>query len=325
MPARGRSSTTLAVGQGFLGFGLILIGVAATLATLLGFFGSTWWLFDVAANYRAHLAVILVIVAISYAVLFSRATGVFFLVMALINIATIVPLYTGSQPTATGDVGYKIVSFNVAQRSSIRESTYRWLRAENPDLIVLLESNQSWEAAAVELLRPYSIQSQLPIDRTYGITILAKSSLETQLLQAAEVRDSVVRIEAVIDEQPLVIYAVQTRSPNNESNSAYRDQYLVELARMVNQESLPTVVVGDLNATPWSYAFRELTGTTGLHNSMVGFGLQTTWPATRWAPLRIPFDHLLYGDGLTTVDRALGPMFGVDHRPIVVTIGIADG
>ena len=110
---------------------------------------------------------------------------------------------------------------------------------------------------------------------------------------------------------------------SNGSDATDRDEYLAEIARLARAETLPTVVVGDLQATPWSHAFRNLASTADLENSLDSFGLQTTWPADRWALFRLPLDHLLHSDDLTTVDRYLGPTFGVDHRPIVVTIAKA--
>ena len=116
---------------------------------------------------------------------------------------------------------------------------------------------------------------------------------------------------------------MQSRPASNETDSTYRDEYLDEVSRMVQKESEPTVVVGDFQASPWSHAFRSLESDAELENSMAGFGLQTTWPADRWAFMRIPIDHLLHSAELTTVDRYLGPSFGVDHRPLVVTLGVS--
>ena len=84
MAAQHRTSAGIAVGQGFIGFGLVALGVVGTLATVLAFFGSTWWLFDYASNFRAHLAVVLLLVSLAYALVFSKATGLFFMVMAII-------------------------------------------------------------------------------------------------------------------------------------------------------------------------------------------------------------------------------------------------
>jgi endonuclease/exonuclease/phosphatase (EEP) superfamily protein YafD len=322
MAAKGRSSASVAVGQAIIGFGLVSVGVVATLATILGFFGSTWWLFDFAANFRAHLAVVLVLVALAYSLLFSKATGLFFMAMAAINGFMILPLYAGSQAPAAGDDTMTIVSFSVGQRASIRDATFRWINNIEPDLVVLLDSTDDW-IRAEELALPYKVQNDLPPDRTFGITILSKEAVATEILTASKVRDAVVRIEASLGDQPVVIYAVQSRPASNVTDADYRDEYLKEVSRMARAETSPTVVVGDFQATPWSQAFRDLADTAELENSMEGFGLQTTWPADRWTFFRIPIDHLLHSSELTTIDRYLGPTFGVDHRPLVVQLGIA--
>ena len=322
MASKHKSSASVAVGQAVIGFALVTIGVVGTLATVLGFFGSTWWLFDFAANFRAHLTVVLLLVALLYALVFSKATGLFFMAMALVNGLLVLPLYTSSQDPAANDDRLQIVSFSVEQRTSIRDQTFRWVDTLDADLVVLIDSTDDW-GRATEQLEGYTVQSQIPVDRTFGITILSPDGVEAQLLRISRLRDSAVRIEATIGDQPIAIYAVQAQSMSNGSDATDRDEYLAEIARLARAETLPTVVVGDLQATPWSHAFRNLASTADLENSLDSFGLQTTWPADRWALFRLPLDHLLHSDDLTTVDRYLGPTFGVDHRPIVVTIAKA--
>ena len=316
---QGRTSASVAVGQGIIGFGVVTVGVIATLATVLGFFGSTWWLFDYAANFRAHLAVILVIVALIYAMLFSKATGVFFLAIAAINALTILPLYTNSPEPAVGSDTLTVASFSVDQRYSIKGTTYRWAESLDADVVVLLETTSDWETDDVE--SDYQSETLIPADRTYGFTILTRDGVEAELLRVGRLRDSVLRVEAAIGDQPVAIYAVSARPSSNETDAGDRDAYLAEVGRMVNTETIPTVIVGNMEATPWSHAFRDLVASSELINSLDGFRIQATWPADQWAFFRMPIDHLLHTDELTTIDRNLGPTFGVDHRPIVVKLG----
>ena len=321
MAANRKSGAAVAVGQGLIGFALVTVGVVATLGTILGFFGSAWWFFDFAANFRAHLAVVLLIVALAYSLVFSKAIGLFFMAMAAVNGLLVLPLYSADPAPAAGDDSMTIVSFSVEQRASIRDATFRWISIVDPDVVVLVDSTDDW-LRSEELALPYKFQNDLPADRAYGIAILSKDSLNTEILTASAVRDAVVRIEAVIGDQPIVIYAVQSRPASNSTDADYRDEYLAEVGRMARAETDPTVVVGDLQATPWSHAFQDLADDAALENSMAGFGLQTTWPADRWAFFRIPIDHLLHSSELTTIDRYLGPHFGVDHRPLVVKLGV---
>lgn len=77
------------------------------------------------------------------------------------------------------------------------------------------------------------------------------------------------------------------------------------------------LVVGDLNATRWAAAFRELLGVGGLRDSERGFGFQPSYPAGFWLA-GVPIDHSLYSDGLVPAARELGPSFGSRHRSLVV-------
>lgn len=323
MPVRGRTSAAFSVGQGVVGFAIVAVGVVATVATILGFFGSAWWLFDFAANYRAHLATVLLIVGLVYALLFSKAIGLMFIAVAVVNALVILPLYTESPAAAAKpEQGLTIVSFNVAQRASLRDQTFRWLDTVEADLVLLADATDAW-VADEEYADRYSSQIDIPPDRTVGITVYSNKAVTAELVRASSARDYAVRIETSINDQPIVVYAVQSRGATNSTDAALRDEYLIDITRMVNDETLPTVVVGGLGASPWSHAFRDLETEADLTNSLRGYGIQATWPADHWAFLRIPIDHLLHSSELTTVDRYLGPSLGVDHRPIVVRLAEA--
>ncbi len=322
MAAKSRTSAGIAVGQGFLGFGLVTIGVVASLATVLAFFGSTWWLFDWIANFRAHLAIILLLVALAYSLLFSKTTGLFFMIMAGVNALVILPLYIGSPAPATGNDSLTVVSFNVDQKASIRDSAFNWISTIEPDIVVLTEATEAW-IAFPEHAAPYRYLNDLPGDRTFGIAVLARQDLDVELLQITQVRDTLAKIEASIGSQPIVIYAVQSWVASNESDARLHEEYMSEVGRLAGEETVPTVVVGDFQSSPWSHSFQSMLAEGHLVDSLIGYGIQTTWPANRWAFFRLPFDNLVHSAELTTVDRYLGPMFGTEHRPIVVKLAIA--
>ena len=322
MATKSRTSAGIAVGQGFIGFGLVAVGVVASLATVLAFFGSTWWLFDFAANFRAHLAVVLLLVSLAYSLMFSKTTGLFFMVMAGINALVILPLYLGSPAPAASSDALTVVSFNVDQRASIRDVTFRWIDSVNPDVVVLTNVTEDW-VQSTEIAAPYRYLNDIPVDRTYGIAILARDNLDVQILKITPVKDLVARIEASIGVKPVVIYAVQSPPASNETDAADRDEYFTEITHLARQETASTVVVGDFESTSWSHTFRALLADAHLVDSLTGFGIQTTWPADRWSFFRLPFDHLVHSADLTTVDRYLGPSLGVEHRPIVVKLALA--
>ena len=89
------------------------------------------------------------------------------------------------------------------------------------------------------------------------------------------------------------------------------------LSRFLRNIDGPLVLAGDLNASPWSNAFRRLRAATGLLPASV---LTPTWPA--W-PLPLPqvaLDHILVSSDLTVAAAGTGPAIGSDHLPLWVQI-----
>lgn len=84
----------------------------------------------------------------------------------------------------------------------------------------------------------------------------------------------------------------------------------------------PTVVLANLNASPWHADFRAWTS-SGLVDAAdaLGQGLRPTWPT--WSPVPLlPLDHVLVGGGVA-VDRVdTVVLSGTDHRGLVVTLGV---
>ena len=96
----------------------------------------------------------------------------------------------------------------------------------------------------------------------------------------------------------------------------WRNGQLEELPEFVDP-SRPTILVGDLNATPWSYHFRRLVRRSGLIDSSRGWGIQPTWPTgAPW--LWVPLDHLLHSRHISVARRRVGPNVGSDHYPLIV-------
>jgi endonuclease/exonuclease/phosphatase (EEP) superfamily protein YafD len=98
-----------------------------------------------------------------------------------------------------------------------------------------------------------------------------------------------------------------------------RNRQLTEISTFLADSFGPVILVGDLNTTPWSPAFKDLLQVTGLQNSMKGFGIQPSWPSFI-PPLWIPLDHLLHSPDLSIQTRKAGPDIGSDHFPLEVTI-----
>jgi endonuclease/exonuclease/phosphatase (EEP) superfamily protein YafD len=93
--------------------------------------------------------------------------------------------------------------------------------------------------------------------------------------------------------------------------------------RIAVRESEPArragVLLGDLNATPWS------SGLAGLADE--GFrratGLSPTWPAVLGGLLGIPIDQVLVTPHWSVTTSGIGPQMGSDHFPVWARLSLS--
>jgi endonuclease/exonuclease/phosphatase (EEP) superfamily protein YafD len=88
-------------------------------------------------------------------------------------------------------------------------------------------------------------------------------------------------------------------------------------------------MAGDLNTTPWGTSLQQLLHESGLKNTMVGFGVQPSFPVFIpklhwWATPIIPIDQVLVSSQFETINRKLGKDTGSDHLPVVVDLALSN-
>ena len=103
-----------------------------------------------------------------------------------------------------------------------------------------------------------------------------------------------------------------------------RDAELVHVARLVTEESLPTIVCGDLNDVAWSHTTRLFQRMSRLLDPRVGRGFFNTFDARYWF-MRWPLDHLFHDARFALVSMRRLPHIGSDHFPILFQFALTVG
>jgi endonuclease/exonuclease/phosphatase (EEP) superfamily protein YafD len=118
----------------------------------------------------------------------------------------------------------------------------------------------------------------------------------------------------------LVLVGTHPLPPVGNVAAARRDAQLQATARWLARQPEAALLLGDLNATPWSYGMRLLTANSGLR-------LATTAGRPTWrvgSPFALPIDHALVSGHLRILAREIGPEVGSDHRPQRIDLGWVD-
>jgi len=304
---------------------LVVIPAVALAALSIAAFGGRWvWWLDVAANFRVQYLVALLVLGVLLTISKWRRTGFVVLVVALVNLVPVLPLFVGAPgEVVAGTPSVDVMSFNLLSTNESYSEVIEYVRATEPDVVLLHEASRPWEVAMesedwdYELIRP---RSESLIFGT--LVLVANEDAEVVSYGFAEAQPRAVSISYRPDgwPEPVAILSTHPLAPTTRERAKLRDAQLGFAADWAKEQTGAFMVVGDFNATPWSWPFRRLESEAPLRNSQIGFGLQASFSVSSNVLFRVPIDHLLQSEALVVADRRLGPAMGSDHFPLLVTL-----
>jgi endonuclease/exonuclease/phosphatase (EEP) superfamily protein YafD len=290
-----------------------------TVATLLGFAGRYWWLFDLFAHFRIQYLVSGL--ALASLLLLCRR----FLSLAAagasiaINLFCVWPYYL--PPAIRYDANLPVMraaTINVNTANRRFELVTSYIRETRPDVLLLVEVNGDWIRAMEGISADYPYQRCEPQEDNFGIALYSRSpwlKCETVYLGEAQVPSLVAAFD--IGGRTLTVFGTHALPPVDEVYSRRRNSQLSEVADFLASVSGPKMLLGDFNATPWSFAFANLLKRSALRDSSLGMGVRPTWPVGK-LPLKLPIDFCLVSEEILVRDRWIGPQVGSDHYPLAV-------
>ncbi|HKL21856.1 MAG TPA: endonuclease/exonuclease/phosphatase family protein, partial [Tichowtungia sp.] len=262
---------------------ILLAGLAA--ATLLGFFGRFFWLFDLFAHFRVqYFQFALILVGIAIWKHNNRLLAVA-AAIACLNYAFVLPLYFGKPPPATEEPA-RAMLMNVLASNGNTQPVLEAIEKADPDLLLLLEVTPEWAKELATLEYPYRVADVR--DDCFGIMLLSRYPLSnTNVIYPGTAGIPTVTANVHLPQGEISVIGTHPLPPLGPGYSRHRNLQLMELPYLVMEQKKPVFLIGDLNCSPWSYWFRRILSESGLKNSMQGFGFQPSWPADNRL-LRIP-------------------------------------
>ena len=302
---------------------IALIGTAAaSFAALLAPLG---WPFEMFAHFRWQVGV--AALALLLASLVLRRPW-----MMVVACATVVLqwlpgiLMSGHafahEPTAPtcSDDPLRVVTANAWLANIDHATLVSWLSHSDADIIALQEITPQWASALELLARTYPHRKLIPREDPYGMALLSRWPIDdVQSMDFAG--DGTPSLVANVDVhgRKLQVIALHTRWPVTPELQAARDRALQQAAALALTQPEATILLGDLNLTPYAPAFARLVSESGLRDAFAGEAWRPTWQAGFW-PLALPIDHVLVPRRSCVTGHEIGPYVGSDHRPLQVTL-----
>jgi len=303
-------------------FALLLAGLAAACAAAL--LAPLGWPFELFAHFRWQLGAAALFLLLVAALLRQRGM-VLLAAVALLSQAGLA-LWTAQRATPAHAAGscegpeLRIATVNLWYANRDPRRLLTWLAASEPDLVALQEVSPAWVDELAATLPAYPYRQLLPRNDPYGIGVLSRQPLRrvTALDLAGDGLPSL-QVTAELAGQSLQLLVLHTHWPVSPGLQQARDRALQQAAALARVMPSASIVLGDLNLTPYAPAFTRLVQSSGLRDAFAGQAWRPTWQASFW-PLALPIDHVLVPRAGCVLDATIGPDIGSDHRPVLVTL-----
>lgn len=213
----------------------------------------------------------------------------------------------------------KILSANVYQDNKNSGLLIDLIKKTNPDVIILLETNNRWQKDLKRLKAIYTFSVEHPLENYYGMMLFSKFELKDIYVQFL-VDDSIPSIKGklVLKSGVLIeLYCLHPMppSPTENEKSLDRDAELLVVANEITNNEHPILVIGDLNDVAWSHTTRMFQRVSRLLDPRIGRGFYNTFHA-KYPLLRWPLDHLFVSNDFKLVSLKRLSNIGSDHFPM---------
>jgi endonuclease/exonuclease/phosphatase (EEP) superfamily protein YafD len=301
---------------------LLLAGVAAaSAATLLAPLG---WPFELFAHFRWQIGAAALVLMLAAALLRRRA--MLLVALAALLVQAVPASWTGppaseahAAPVCDGP-RLRVATVNLWYANREPQRLLAWLAASEPDVLVLQELTPAWADALAATAQAYPYRQLLAREDPYGMGVISRLPLgQVTALDLAGDGLPSLQMTVDLDGEPLQVLALHTHWPVTPALQRARDRALQRAAALAGGQPSSSIVLGDLNLTPYAPAFARLVQSSGLRDALDGRAWRPTWQASSW-PLALPIDHVLVPPDACVLDTAIGPDIGSDHRPVLVTL-----
>lgn len=225
-------------------------------------------------------------------------------------------------PAAAGGVQLTIAHANVYRGNSDAATAAAALLATDADVIAVTEYSDRFgrrlRDQGIAATHPY-VLARDPGDRD-GVAMFSRHRIASG--EVALIGHQL-GIEATLDVHGTAVRVFVVHplpAVDQWSLRRWRDD-LPTIGDRALASTLPTVLVGDFNASRWHPAFRSLLdrGLDDAHE-LLGRGFSVSWPTGYGAPTFVRLDHALVTDRLTPTAISDIDVPGSDHRGFVVAV-----
>lgn len=303
---------------------VVWLGCLAAMApSWFGLLGDKHWTLDLMSHFRwQYLAAAVLILLLAV----SRRTWT----MAALGLATIGlnVWLTLSFPREAGepdpeDPGLKVMCLNLFKGNEETQLVLDEVARVSPDVVVFVEVSSAWDAA-MEILKTDYPHFLVDPGGVQGVNVYSRIPLvdaRVKLLGRAEF--PTLELEVTHQGKSIFIVGAHPLPPMSSNAHLMWVDFMETLGQGLSDRGVPSLVMGDLNATPWCQGMDELLKSCDLGFRLSDSGAPWFIAYPTWAvgsPMSIHIDHILCTPELVLSDYEVGRDVGSDHRAVIARV-----
>ncbi|TVP53032.1 MAG: endonuclease/exonuclease/phosphatase family protein [Mongoliibacter sp.] len=212
-----------------------------------------------------------------------------------------------------------VMVINVYQYNNKFQKVIDLLKIENPDLFLLVETDQNWTDQIQGFKKDYPFFIEVPKDNTYGMLFFSKIEIKEEHINYL-IEEDVPSIEVTLNDPDfgeITIFALHPTPPVPSENpsSTERDAEILLVGKKIKNIEKPVLVLGDLNDVGWSYTSELFLKVSGMLDPRRGRGMFSTFHA-KYFFMRWPLDHIFVSKHFTLKSLKIHQDIGSDHFPM---------
>jgi len=295
----------------------LLSGVGVLVASRLGYL---WIAFDVFSQFTLQFAVVTLAFAIGRVIPGARLFVAFVVLVLGITVIGVWPHIASRDAWVVSEVkegerAVTVASFNSWYDNQQVDAVRAEIERLDADIITLIEFGPNKQDLLKELASRYPHQAECFATDYCHMAILSKFPLASSSASTGWDGPAMIMAKLGPELGNLTILSVHTiRFPH--AQAQFRQ--IKALSNLIDTIPGAKLVMGDINATPFSRITSTLTNQTGLAR----LTWLPSWPSQAWLP-QIAIDHIFASPGIRSIEsQRIGQPAGSDHYPIIVKVAV---
>ncbi|WP_394907933.1 endonuclease/exonuclease/phosphatase family protein [uncultured Mesonia sp.] len=219
------------------------------------------------------------------------------------------------------DQVFSVFLSNVKMKNNQHQALLDLIKEKEPDLVLLMEVNARWDQAVKSLAKDYPYVKKAINEKAYGMALYSKipwKNAQVHYLNNEHVPSIITEMELASGKR-FTLYNMHPVPPKHfehlPDNKGQQEKELIKMGRMIKQNQLACLVMGDMNDVVWSHV-DPLTKTKDLLKDVrVGRGVFPSFHTQKWY-MRWPLDHIFTTEGFRVKTLERLPSIGSDHFPL---------